>query len=660
MSTASPAEPVTTLETATPTKSPSLPNTKLSAIHRFKSLTTKSSDTSPSFPPPSWSLSESPNSGSGASNWSSEVDKWRLELERWKEQMKSGFSGFTTPSPSPKQSQHDKDDNLPEEPAVVKDSKGKGKAEPTDDGDSGEINDPKEPSSVTLAMKIKSLIDENFSFASASASASSSLKSPLSTATGSPSEPTIPGPSSSTSVITGTLTPKPEGTVDGNPNRAMFGFAVDSKLAKLLSSETMMNGGGGGIEKGKESVWTILDRMGYRNPSKGKEKEDDGTSNEDGIMFYTPLQPTTELSPEIAESVLEDDDSTSYFSSTSPTLESSNPPAKEEPKPKRVFQPSATKLSVQCTWWGFRLFIPPPVMAQLSNAHIAAAKRGAMVTAALKWLVDKAPLTMIPPQLRPAMLLLKSFSPYLGYIGAFVAWSWGRVEGKDDGNGVVLTATWLLPIAILPASWDFEVHGVPVGGDTGAMEGVGVVGGEVTSGSTSQGGGSGSASSAAVTSQVHDVKTSSPSQAPNNAGGTSVKAPTASSEDPSESNTGPTRPEVKGAEPSASTSTNQTTKESKDNHGSRSSSFRKAISRRTTPWGDVRSTKSVQKPTSTEGHSAPTSFRRTVLRRATTSNDAGSKSGSATSSTDGSTPPLLKPFRRATRSGDMPSNRKKE
>lgn len=57
--------------------------------------------------------------------------------------------------------------------------------------------------------------------------------------------------------------------------------------------------------------------------------------------------------------------------------------------------------------------------------------------------------------------MLKRMSPFLGYIGAFVAWSWSRVQSKDEGQGVVLTATWLLPIAILPATWDYDVHGRP-------------------------------------------------------------------------------------------------------------------------------------------------------------------------------------------------------
>ncbi|KAL0066612.1 hypothetical protein AAF712_006416 [Marasmius tenuissimus] len=463
MSTASPAAPVTTFENANGTTenkpTPSLPKAKLSALHRFKALTgsafgsSSSSDASPNFPPSSWSLSQSPDTGSGASTWSDDVEKWRQELERWK----TGLNKSSTPT-TPEATTSNHPDVMEEE--ATSGSKGKNKADDAGDSDG---KDAAEPS--TLAMRIKAIIDENLPF-------TSTPKTPAKAE--SHSEPSTPGPSSSASQSNtpmGSLTPKTEtnATTPGTSNGSMFNFAVDSKLAKLLSSETIMNGG---AEKGKESVWAILDRLGYgQKDAKGKEKDPGPHSEieEDGIMFYSPLQPTTELSPEIAESIISEDDSTTSLPLPKSPLGQppisalpEDEPSTPKPKQKRVFQPSATQLSFQCTWWGYRLFLPPPVMAQLSNAHVAAAKRGAMITAALKWIIDKAPVMMVPPTLRPAMLLLRSFSPYLGYVGAFVAWSWTRVESKDVGNGVVLTATWLLPIAILPASWDFEAHGTPV------------------------------------------------------------------------------------------------------------------------------------------------------------------------------------------------------
>ncbi|KAK7036438.1 hypothetical protein VNI00_011635 [Paramarasmius palmivorus] len=477
ITTAPPAEPVTTLETANGTTEsasspPSLPRAKISAIARFKTFTSSGfkSSNNVQFPPASWSLSKSPDAGVGSSSWSNDMDKWKAELERWKEQMTSGFPALKRSQSEvvPRREETVEPEAGPSGQPMEQDrvqDKGKGKQANAEEDvvESPEQTAAPESDSKdaqTLAMKIKALIDENFNLTSSS-------KTPA--RQGSQSAPATPGPSTSSEGVgtsSGAVTPKAENAGNGS----MFNFAIDSKLAKLLSSEATMNGG---LGKGRESVWAMLDKMGYGGKGKGKEK-DDGMVEEDGIMMYTPLQPTNELEPEIAESVVEyvdeEPDTKADGRSTKVDSGSDNKSGEDQaadtpapkPKQKRVFQPSPTKLSLQCTWWGYRLYIPPPIMAQLSNAHIEAAKRGAMITAALKWLLDKVPIMMVPIQMRPGMLLLRKFSPYLGYVGAFVAWSWGRVESQDTGNGVVLTATWLLPIAILPASWDFEVHGRPV------------------------------------------------------------------------------------------------------------------------------------------------------------------------------------------------------
>ncbi|KAI4528759.1 hypothetical protein K525DRAFT_169339, partial [Schizophyllum commune Loenen D] len=100
-------------------------------------------------------------------------------------------------------------------------------------------------------------------------------------------------------------------------------------------------------------------------------------------------------------------------------------------------------------------YLPPPVMQVLDDSRIAAAKKGAMITAALKWVLDHIPTAIFPPAIRPAMTILKRLTPYLSYVGVFVAWSWGAISARDNaGNGVVLTATWLLPVALIPSPWE--------------------------------------------------------------------------------------------------------------------------------------------------------------------------------------------------------------
>jgi len=122
----------------------------------------------------------------------------------------------------------------------------------------------------------------------------------------------------------------------------------------------------------------------------------------------------------------------------------------------RVWVPSLTKISVQTMWWGFRIYLPPPVLDVLNNKQLEAAKRAAMVTAALKWLMGHVPMPLLPPQMRPAVTILRQLVPYLGYVGGLIAWSWSAVKSFDKGHGVVLTATWLLPIALIPGTWEAD------------------------------------------------------------------------------------------------------------------------------------------------------------------------------------------------------------
>ncbi|KAI0315660.1 hypothetical protein OF83DRAFT_1130888 [Amylostereum chailletii] len=123
-------------------------------------------------------------------------------------------------------------------------------------------------------------------------------------------------------------------------------------------------------------------------------------------------------------------------------------------KTKIRWVPSPDKISFQANWWGYRLYLPPPVLEVLNNKRLEAAKRAAIITTALQWLLGHVPLTILPPQFRPGLLIAQRLVPYLGYIGAFVAWSWGAMKSFDKGYGIVLTATWILPVALIPGTWE--------------------------------------------------------------------------------------------------------------------------------------------------------------------------------------------------------------
>ncbi|PPQ73687.1 hypothetical protein CVT24_007321 [Panaeolus cyanescens] len=123
-------------------------------------------------------------------------------------------------------------------------------------------------------------------------------------------------------------------------------------------------------------------------------------------------------------------------------------------KTVKAWVPSDTKLSVQAMWWGYRLYLPPPVLEILDDKTLEATKRAAMITTALTWFFNNLPINSLPVAVRPALLLLQRIAPFVGYIGTFISWSWKTVKSYDVGFGVTLTATWLLPIALIPGTWN--------------------------------------------------------------------------------------------------------------------------------------------------------------------------------------------------------------
>jgi hypothetical protein len=79
-------------------------------------------------------------------------------------------------------------------------------------------------------------------------------------------------------------------------------------------------------------------------------------------------------------------------------------------------------------------YLPPPVLNVLDNKSIEATKRAAMLTTALQWLLAKIPLAAVPPQMKPGVMIAKRLVPYVGYVGAAIAWSWSAIRGYDKGS----------------------------------------------------------------------------------------------------------------------------------------------------------------------------------------------------------------------------------
>jgi hypothetical protein len=277
---------------------------------------------------------------------------------------------------------------------------------------------------------------------------------------------------------------------------------MDKDLVRMLASEEIMNGQPANdkntdpnrknTSQHTSNIWNILASLKSTMGLKDSDTQSPPIAVEEeegGIMMYAPLEPANDSQLSLAESetVLEyvDDPPPSALASTTNhpkpdgNIEGSNATSTSPttltptpPREKHIWVPSTTQLSILATWWGYRLYLPPPVMARLNGTSVEATARAAMLTTALKWLLDRVPLMLIPIQLRPAVKMLKMLSPVVGYVGVFIAWSWDRIKSLDKGaclvsglvyaelkelnvgNGVVLTATWLLPVALLPMSWD--------------------------------------------------------------------------------------------------------------------------------------------------------------------------------------------------------------
>ncbi|PPQ99511.1 hypothetical protein CVT24_005301 [Panaeolus cyanescens] len=270
---------------------------------------------------------------------------------------------------------------------------------------------------------------------------------------------TIPGVSSPSTDTDKTVVEN----VEANP-AAPIPEGMDDSLVRLLSSEDVMNGSQSNqLDEGpsRPGIWNVLSGLKTGHGSTSDSSTIGSSSVEEdvdtGVMMYAPLHPKSDSQVELAtsETVLEHADKPDGQPGAAPI--DSTPP---QGKGKQVWVPSTTQLSLLTTWWGYRIYLPPPIMEQLDKSSLKATARAAMITSALKWMLDKIPLMLIPAQFRPAVKMLKQLAPVVSYVGVFIAWSWDRIRSYDKGNGVVLTATWLLPVALLPMTWDAgDIHG---------------------------------------------------------------------------------------------------------------------------------------------------------------------------------------------------------
>ncbi|KAK7035814.1 hypothetical protein R3P38DRAFT_2909180 [Favolaschia claudopus] len=273
----------------------------------------------------------------------------------------------------------------------------------------------------------------------------------------------------------------------------------DPDLISLLSSPDIMNGSDGR----RQSVWSMLEEIRPPSARSVVESIDESFeytgSDRSSVMMYSPLIPNADSVIELAE--LEEvpvnpvpsaeaarwwwPDWSNFWWSSGWSNSATETQTASVPTPthgiitpqiierrvavpvQRVWVPSTTQLSFETTWWGYRIYLPPPVLAILDDQSVEAAQQATVITAALTWFFSNLPISTFPPPIQPAIILLQRLVPLGSYLGTFISWSWATIRGFDQGHGVILTATWLLPIALIPGTWrarDFPTPSSPSAG----------------------------------------------------------------------------------------------------------------------------------------------------------------------------------------------------
>lgn len=101
--------------------------------------------------------------------------------------------------------------------------------------------------------------------------------------------------------------------------------------------------------------------------------------------------------------------------------------------------PPLDRMAIFTFWWGFEITLPKPSMTYLSTAHSVSG-------AFLNFLS-----TMVVSGGVPELL------PFVKYLSMAFDLEYKAIQGADQGNGVVLAATWVMPFALVPRSWDYSL-----------------------------------------------------------------------------------------------------------------------------------------------------------------------------------------------------------
>ncbi|RIA95247.1 hypothetical protein C1645_816980 [Glomus cerebriforme] len=108
-----------------------------------------------------------------------------------------------------------------------------------------------------------------------------------------------------------------------------------------------------------------------------------------------------------------------------------NPPSTSSIK---IFKPPLDSISAYVYWWGYEIYVPQKCMGRLDQAqNVSNSFLGFLQVVAGN---------------------AAAISPYFGFISAWVGLQFTVIKAQNVGNGVVLAATWVLPVAVIPRPWD--------------------------------------------------------------------------------------------------------------------------------------------------------------------------------------------------------------
>lgn len=102
--------------------------------------------------------------------------------------------------------------------------------------------------------------------------------------------------------------------------------------------------------------------------------------------------------------------------------------------------PPLDRMAAFIRWWGYEITLPPPSLKYLGTAR--------SVSSAVFTILTTMAITGGIPELLP----------FIRYLSSFVDMEFTAIRSQDKGQGVILAATWLMPMALVPRPWDYPTE----------------------------------------------------------------------------------------------------------------------------------------------------------------------------------------------------------